>query len=321
MKIFVIMPFSKTTERHDKSYWDYFYGKVCDIIRRKHYETIKKLFDVPDFQITRASAPQGNITKSIVKDLKESDIVIAVLTDHNPNVFYELGIRHTQSNKTIMLCEESQKIPFDLSNYGVGLYKDNRFRYRRIETELLERLEQIASDPDRPDNPFYDFTMKPSQVPKTKTPNIKVSIVDQIEGQTRPRPPTFYREAERMGGGDVSYKERTFFGFAIELMNYTTEPISIVDTTLECIISSERFSTNKMFHDIFVDTATASVSIGQSYRGKFTLEPRKIYQNVAAFALDRSVPQEISEITARVHVVDMFGNKYSSSETKFTPYC
>jgi hypothetical protein len=321
MKIFAIMPFSKTTERHDKGYWDYFYGKVCDIIHKKHYDTIKQLFDVPDFQITRASAPQGNVTKSIVKDLKESDIVIAVLTDHNPNVFYELGVRHTQSNKTIMLCEESQKIPFDLSNYGVGLYKDNRFRYRRVETELLERLEQIASDPDSPDNPFYDFTVKHSQAVKTTSPNIKVSIVDQIEGQNRPRPPTFYREAERMSGGEVRYKERTFLGFAIELMNYTTETISIIDTALECVISSERFSTNKMYHDTFVETAAASVSIGQSYRRKFTLEPRKIYQDMAVFVLDRSVPQEVSEITARLHVVDMFGNSYSSPEVKFAPYC
>lgn len=315
------MPFSKTTEKHDKKYWDYFFRKVCDIIRRKNYETIKKLFNVPDFQIYRASAPQGNITGSILKDLKESDIVIAVLTDHNPNVFYELGIRHTQSNKTVMLCEESQKIPFDLSNYGVGLYEDNRVRYRRIEKELLERLEQIALNPGKPDNPFFDFIVNPQPSVKSEKPEIKVSIVNQIEGESRSHPPMFYREAKRLGGGQVAYQNRTFFTFIIELLNYNTEPISIVDTILEGSISTQQFSTNEVYHQNSVETARASVIIRPKYKKKFTLEPRKIYQDRAAFLLDRLVPKNISEIAGKVHVIDMFDNKYSSSEVKFIPYC
>jgi len=254
MKVFVIMPFSKTTEKHDKKYWDYFFDKVYDIIRIKNYETIKQLFNVSDFEIFRASAPQGSITGSILKDLKQSDIVIAVLTDHNPNVFYELGIRHTQSNKTVMLCEESQKIPFDLSNYGVGLYKDNRFRYRRIEKELLDRLRQIALNPKKPDNPFLDFIVNPPTSVKSDKPEIKVSIVNQIEGESSSHPPVFYREAKRLGGREIAYQNRTFFTFIVELLNYTTEPISIVDTVLEGSISSDYFSTNNAYHEHRVET-------------------------------------------------------------------
>jgi hypothetical protein len=319
MKIFVIMPFSKTTETHDKKYWDYFFRKVSDIIRRKNYVTIKKLFNVPEFQIHRASAPQGNIIGSILKDLKESDIVIAVLTDHNPNVFYELGIRHTQCKKTIMLCEESQDIPFDLKSYGVGLYKDNRVRYKRIEKELLQRLEQIALNPGKPDNPFFDFIVNLQPSIESQKPEIKVSIVNQIEGESSSHPPMFYREAKRLGGGEVAYQDRTFFTFIIELLNYNTEPISIVDTVLEGSISSDPFSTNNVYHENWVETGRARVGIRPRYKKKFTLEPRKIYQDQAAFVLDRSVPKEISEISAKVHVIDMFDNKYSSSEVKFIP--
>lgn len=315
------MPFSKTTEKHGKKYWDCFFNKVRDIIREKNCETIKKLFNVADFQIDRASAPQGNITGSILKDLKESDIVIAVLTDHNPNVFYELGIRHTQSNKTVMLCEESQRIPFDLSNYGVGLYKDNKVRYRRIEKELLERLQQIALNPNKPDNPFFDLIVNPQPSAKSVKPDIKVSVVDQIEGEPSSHPPIFYREAQRKGGGEVDYKNRTFFVFIIELINYATEPISIVDSKLEGSISSQRFSTTEVYHGNRVETAIASVIIRPDYKKKFTLDPRKIYQYRAAFILDQSVPKDITEILAKAHVVDMFDNKYSSSEVKFVPYC
>ena len=37
----------------------------------------------------------GNITSQIIDFLVEAPLVIADLSEHNPNVFYELGIRHT----------------------------------------------------------------------------------------------------------------------------------------------------------------------------------------------------------------------------------
>ena len=45
----------------------------------------------------------------------ESPLVIADLTDSNPNVFYELAIRHAIRKPYIQVISEGQKIPFDLS--------------------------------------------------------------------------------------------------------------------------------------------------------------------------------------------------------------
>lgn len=160
LKIFVIMPFSETSDDHSEQYWDKFYNRVYNLIRQKHYERIKKWFNTLDIEIYRAETPQGNMVKKILKDLKGSYIVIAILTDKNPNVFYELGIRHAQSIRTIMLCQKSQKIPFDLKNYGVGLYSDKRNRYKDIEKQLLKRLKEISENPEESDNPFSDFVLK-----------------------------------------------------------------------------------------------------------------------------------------------------------------
>ena len=319
MKIFVIMPFSKTTEKHTKKYWDYFFKKIQYIIRRKNHKTLKKLFNAREIKVYRASAPQGNIAKSILRDLKESDIVIAVLTDRNPNVFYELGIRHTQSKKTIMLCEESQKIPFDLSNYGVGLYKDNRYRYKRIEKELLQRLEQIAQNPDKPDNPFFDFIVNPRYHVKPE-PAIKVNVVDQIKGRSIAHPTLFYRETKMRGGGKVEYGNRTVFTCILDILNYTNENLTVVDTELEVSISSKNYSTKQLYHRHTIKTDKAVVSLTIKYKKKFTLEPRGFYTERAAFELDRVVPKEIKEISGKIIVTDMFNKKYKTPEIKFTPY-
>jgi hypothetical protein len=313
------MPFSETTEKHHKKYWDYFYKKLCIVINENR-ETIKKIFNVSGLEIHRASAPQGNIVGSIVRDLKESYIVIAVLTDRNPNVFYELGIRHTQSKRTIMLCEESQKLPFDLYNYGIILYKDNRFRYKRIKKELIERFEQIASNPDKSDNPYFDFIGSQPNSAKSQKPQIKLTIINQIEGEPSPHPPMFYREAERTGG-KANYKNRTFFSLMIELINYSTDNISIIDTTLDGDISSQHFSTDKLYHGNSVETAKATFLVKPNYKNKLNLEPRRIYQYRLMFVLEQSIPDGISEVSGKVHIVDMFDNKYSTPEVKFIPYC
>jgi len=71
------------------------------------YETIRA--DVID--------KSGNITTQIVNQLIEADLVIADLTGHNPNVFYELAIRHAFAKPFIHLMQDGESIPFDVAQY------------------------------------------------------------------------------------------------------------------------------------------------------------------------------------------------------------
>jgi len=57
----------------------------------------------------------GLITTQIINLIIESPLVIADLTDANPNVFYELAIRHAIRKPYIQVISKGQKIPFDLS--------------------------------------------------------------------------------------------------------------------------------------------------------------------------------------------------------------
>lgn len=109
---FVIMPFSATGGR-PTGYWDKFF-----------YDFIKPAVEKLGYACTRSSANPGNIMKAIVKELVNSDVVLAVLTDYNPNVWYELGTRHSLKHGTIMMLEKGQKIPSDLIQYGVICYDE-----------------------------------------------------------------------------------------------------------------------------------------------------------------------------------------------------
>jgi len=57
----------------------------------------------------------GRIDSKIIDCLMKSDLVIADLTDQNPNVFYELAVRHALQKPVILVQQAGQKIPFDVS--------------------------------------------------------------------------------------------------------------------------------------------------------------------------------------------------------------
>ncbi|GAA3673177.1 hypothetical protein GCM10022224_041800 [Nonomuraea antimicrobica] len=57
----------------------------------------------------------GEITDQICRHIREADIVIADLGGGNPNVMYELGLRHATGKPTIQLGDH-KRLPFDISN-------------------------------------------------------------------------------------------------------------------------------------------------------------------------------------------------------------
>src|ERR1035437_2086613 len=76
------------------------------------------------YRVVRADDIQrgGAITKDILLALAQADLVVADLTDLNPNVFYELGVRHSLRGKgTVLIVDEvrTPDVPFDLGAYRV----------------------------------------------------------------------------------------------------------------------------------------------------------------------------------------------------------
>jgi hypothetical protein len=58
----------------------------------------------------------GSITHQVLGRVTESELVIADLTDHNPNVFYELAVRDTIDRPVIRVIKVGQRIPFDVAD-------------------------------------------------------------------------------------------------------------------------------------------------------------------------------------------------------------
>ena len=144
---FVIMPFS-ATEKHSENYWDNFFERF-----------IKPSIESLGYSCRRSKAGPSNIIKDVIHELLNADIVIAVLTDYNANVWYELGIRHALKVGTIMIIEEGQKLPFDINQYGVIIYHDSILGASEFLNDLKIFIEKIENKKSV-DNPVQEFISK-----------------------------------------------------------------------------------------------------------------------------------------------------------------
>ena len=101
---FVIMPFSKTNKATENQWTQIFKNVIKKSVEESGYL----------YECKRGKINIGNITEDIFDNLYKADIVIADLTDQNPNVLYELGIRHALRDSTILITQSLKDIPFDL---------------------------------------------------------------------------------------------------------------------------------------------------------------------------------------------------------------
>jgi hypothetical protein len=97
----------------------------------------------------------GIITSQIIQHLYADELVIADLTDRNPNVFYELAIRHATRKPVVLLIRKGEKIPFDVAPNRVIHYDLADWNSPgRCAIELAKQIEAVLQNPLLTDNPI-----------------------------------------------------------------------------------------------------------------------------------------------------------------------
>lgn len=179
---FVISPIGKEgTDIHEK-----FKDMLDYVVRPAVSNSGYKLRVLRADDIERA----GSFIKDILEYLLNSFIVIADLTDKNPNVFYELGVRHSLSSKTILIARSLDDIPADLRDYRTIIYDTTAKGATTFTKRLSNYLKEIFDDPNRADNPVLD---RLPSILETQTEELKAenaSLKTKITQMLRQGPPT-----------------------------------------------------------------------------------------------------------------------------------
>lgn len=94
----------------------------------------------------------GSITRQVVQHLLDDDLVVANLTTLNPNVMYELAVRHCVGKPVITIAENGTNLPFDIAEERTIFFSNDM----RGVVELTSALKQVViANEEKPivDNP------------------------------------------------------------------------------------------------------------------------------------------------------------------------
>ena len=96
-----------------------------------------------------------SIPKQVIQLIYQSDLVIANLTGLNPNVMYELAVRHCIGSPVIIIAEEGTKLPFDIHTERTIFYVNDAQGVLDLQERLAECLKAIQFN-EKPKSPVYD---------------------------------------------------------------------------------------------------------------------------------------------------------------------
>ena len=97
----------------------------------------------------------GMITTQIIERVVEDDLVIADLTELNPNVFYELALRHAVRKPFVHIIEKGHRIPFDVAaSRTIEIDHTDLDSVERAKAELKRQILAAEASPDDIDNPI-----------------------------------------------------------------------------------------------------------------------------------------------------------------------
>ncbi len=85
---------------------------------------ISRALEKYNFKVIRADMMPSSerINLEVLDAIRKSDLCIIDLTDHNPNVYFEYGIRHEAHKPFIQMITDDQTIPFDLQDIRTVRY-------------------------------------------------------------------------------------------------------------------------------------------------------------------------------------------------------
>lgn len=172
---FIVTPIG-ATESSIRKKTDGLIDSVLDPVLRKFgYECV----------VAHRLSKPGSITKQVIEYLVHSELVIANLTGLNPNVMYELAVRHAVRKHVIVVAEKETQLPFDIASERALFYEDSFAGSNVLTTSLREAIQGLKSIKGPIDNPIYRAVDKSIMTPSySDTSEIK-EVINKLEELAR----------------------------------------------------------------------------------------------------------------------------------------
>jgi hypothetical protein len=97
---------------------------------------------------------ENHIVEQIYSNIRDANLIIADLTEHNPNVYYEVGYARALKKRIISISRDISSLPFDLRSYPALAYgnrnnPDQEVDYFALKNNLKEKIQSTINIPNQ----------------------------------------------------------------------------------------------------------------------------------------------------------------------------
>lgn len=118
---------------------------------------IKPVAEACGYEAKRADhiSEPGIITTQVIHHVLNDPMVVADLTGRNPNVFYELAIRHALRKPYVQTIQKGEQIPFDVANVRtIEVDHHDLDSVEAAKTEMMKQMRSMQEEGVKVDSPI-----------------------------------------------------------------------------------------------------------------------------------------------------------------------
>jgi hypothetical protein len=173
----IIMPISTTANRSE-SHW-------ADMQKILHRAISQAGFDVRNVW---ESSSTDRISERIVGNIFNFPIVVADISDQNPNVMLELGLRLSSKKPTVVVAQLGEAIPFDIRDFQALFYPAdmNMLGMEDFFRKLVKSLnDKMAASKGNTYTPFLNSVIIDVASPETRELGANDLLLSRLDDISR----------------------------------------------------------------------------------------------------------------------------------------
>jgi hypothetical protein len=131
----------------------------------------------------------GSIISNIRSEIAHSDVMVAVVSEENGNVYYEIGLAHCQKKPVVLLTPDPSTLKFDLRDHRAIVYDPNN--PEKVRDELVRTIEAALHRPKDPEEFIETAFGSPNRHDPCRAIDKAVETVVRRAGLKRPAKLTY----------------------------------------------------------------------------------------------------------------------------------
>lgn len=119
---------------------------------RKHADDVFKILIKPALKACQLEsvrsdqiAEPGRVSERMFHEILNDQLCIAVLTGHNPNVFYELAVAQAAARPVVILIRRGESIPFDIKDFRCIEYDLEATNVAKYKKAIVQQVNDLKA--------------------------------------------------------------------------------------------------------------------------------------------------------------------------------